>query len=52
MDSRLEWKEEYSIGVESIDKEHRRLFKIITKLLAFVNEEKEPVGMPGGNQIF
>lgn len=41
MDSRLEWKEEYSIGVESIDKEHRRLFKIITKLLAFVNEEKK-----------
>ncbi len=41
MDSRLEWKEEYSIGVESIDKEHRRLFKIMTKLLAFVNEEKK-----------
>lgn len=40
MESQFEWKEEYSIGVESIDKEHRRLFKIITKLLSFVEEKK------------
>lgn len=41
MDIQLEWKEEYSIGVEDIDKEHKRLFKIITKLLAFGDEEKK-----------
>ncbi len=40
MESQFEWKEEYSIGVESIDKEHRRLFKIITKLLSFGEEKK------------
>ncbi len=41
MDNQLVWQDEYSIGVETIDKEHRRLFKIINKLLAFGEEEKK-----------
>ena len=32
MENQLVWKEEYNIGVDSIDKEHQRLFKIINKL--------------------
>ncbi len=35
------WKDEYNIGVESIDREHQRLFKIINKLFAFREEEKD-----------
>lgn len=31
MESQLVWKEEYNIGVDIIDKEHKRLFKIINK---------------------
>ena len=41
MESQLEWKDEYNIGVDVIDKEHQRLFKIINKLFAFSNEEKK-----------
>lgn len=41
MDTQFEWCDEYSIGVESIDREHRRLFKIINKLFAFTEEEKD-----------
>ena len=40
MDAQFEWQEEYNIGVESIDKEHRRLFKIINKLFTMKEEEK------------
>ena len=32
MDTRFEWREEYDVGVEVIDQEHRRLFRIIDKL--------------------
>ena len=39
MDSQFEWKEEFKIGVEVIDKEHQKLFKIINKLLAFKEDE-------------
>ena len=31
MENQLLWKDEYSIGVDIIDKEHQRLFKIINK---------------------
>lgn len=36
----LTWKDDYSIGVESIDKEHQRLFQIINRLFSFKDEEK------------
>ena len=41
MENQLVWKDEYSIGVDTIDKEHKRLFKIINKLFAFSEEEKK-----------
>ena len=41
MDTQFEWREEYDIGVETIDQEHRRLFKIINKLFRFKEEEKD-----------
>ncbi len=41
MENQLVWKEEYNIGVDVIDKEHKRLFKIINKLFKFGEEEKK-----------
>ncbi len=40
METQFVWQEEFNIGVESIDREHQRLFKIINKLFAFKEEEK------------
>lgn len=40
MKTHFEWQEEYKIGVDVIDKEHQRLFKIINKIFAFKDEEK------------
>lgn len=39
MENQLVWKDEYNIGVDIIDREHQRLFKIITKLFAFSGEK-------------
>ncbi|MCI8622199.1 MAG: response regulator [Provencibacterium sp.] len=41
MDAQFVWKEEYKIGVDIIDKEHERLFKIINKLFELRKEEKD-----------
>lgn len=41
MENQLVWKDEFSIGVDTIDKEHKRLFKIINKLFAFSEEDKK-----------
>lgn len=41
MDTQFEWQEEYRIGVDIIDREHQRLFRIINKLFAFKEEEKD-----------
>ena len=41
MEGRFEWLEEYRIGVDIIDQEHRRLFQIINKLFTFREEEKD-----------
>ena len=41
MDTQFVWNEEYNIGVDVIDKEHKRLFKIINKLFSFKEEEKD-----------
>lgn len=40
MDSQFVWKNEFNIGVETIDKEHKKLFKIINKLLLFQENEE------------
>lgn len=39
METQFAWRKEFSIGVDSIDKEHQRLFKIINKLFAFKDDE-------------
>lgn len=41
MESQLVWKDEYNIGVDIIDREHQRLFKIITKLFAFSDKKNK-----------
>ena len=41
MGDKFIWKEEYNIGVDTIDQEHQRLFKIINRLFAFQEEEKD-----------
>ena len=41
MEAQFEWREEYNTGVDIIDKEHQRLFKIINKLFRFREEEKD-----------
>ena len=41
MDTEFEWREEFNIGVDIIDTEHQRLFKIINKLFRFREEEKD-----------
>ena len=41
MNNRLEWQKRYNIGVDFIDKEHRKLFSIMNKLFEFgKNDEK------------
>lgn len=41
MADEYEWREEYNIGVDSIDKEHKQLFGIINKLLVMEKEGKD-----------
>lgn len=41
MEGQLVWKEDYNIGVDIIDQEHRRLFKIINKLFRFSDEKNK-----------
>ena len=41
MDTCFEWREEYNIGVDTIDREHERLFRIINKLYRFREEQKD-----------
>ena len=39
MGRQLVWEERFNIGVEVIDKEHKKLFSIMNRLLAFTEEE-------------
>lgn len=41
MENHLVWQERYNIGVDIIDKEHKKLFKIINKLFAFGEDEEK-----------
>ncbi len=41
MEAQFEWREEYNIGVDSIDQEHQRLFKIINKLFTLKDAGKD-----------
>ena len=40
MEERFEWREEFELGVASIDKDHKQLFKIINRLFAVQAEGK------------
>ena len=40
MNTEFVWLDEFNIGVDIIDREHQRLFKIINKLFTFKEEEK------------
>ena len=40
MDSQFVWQEDFNIGVPAIDRDHQQLFKIINKLFALRQEEK------------
>ena len=43
MGNQLVWQERYNIGVDLIDKEHQKLFRILNKLFDFKRqEEKSP----------
>lgn len=39
MENQLEWNNRYNIGVDLIDKEHKKLFRILKKLFDFGQEE-------------
>lgn len=41
MTQRIKWDDRYNIGVDIIDKEHKRLFKILNKLLSFEEGEEK-----------
>ncbi|NBI63211.1 response regulator [Clostridiales bacterium] len=41
MDTHFEWREDFKIGVDVIDKEHQRLFQIINKIFTFKEEDKD-----------
>lgn len=41
MKANLQWQEQYNIGVEVIDSEHQRLYRIINKLFAFCEDDKD-----------
>lgn len=41
MGPQFEWQDSYNTGVEAIDKEHQRLFKIINRLYVYRDEEKD-----------
>ena len=41
MDPQFVWQDAYNLGVDVIDREHQRLFKIINKLFTFQEEEKD-----------
>ena len=40
MDNRFMWQQEFSIGVDKIDRDHQRLFKIINRIYSFKDNEE------------
>ena len=48
------WHDRYNIGVESIDREHRKLFSIMNKLCAYggANDEKSRWAYQEGVKFF
>lgn len=48
MGTQFEWKEEYNIGVDLIDKEHQELFQFINKL--YLLTQKNGDGTAAGSR--
>ena len=40
MAKEIEWNERFNIGVEEVDKAHRRLFSVVRKLMELSEDEK------------
>ena len=43
----IEWKEEYDVGVEIFNEQHKGLFKIINKLYEAINSQKPGSDLDG-----
>jgi hemerythrin-like metal-binding protein len=43
----LPWKEEYKMGVSSIDQQHRKIFDLINQLYVAIQEAKGPIEVKG-----
>ncbi len=41
IENQIVWKDRFNLGVEVIDREHQKLFKIINKLFAFAGDEEK-----------
>ena len=41
MGNQIVWKDRYNIGVDIIDKEHKKLFRILNKLFEFGQQEEK-----------
>lgn len=44
MGKQLVWQERFNIGVDIIDREHRKLFSILNRMLAAGEDEKKIYG--------
>ena len=51
MEEQMVWQDRYNIGVEVIDREHQRLFRIINRLLAY-EQDKGPWACQEGIKYF
>ena len=38
---KIKWDEHYNLGVEEIDREHKKLFSILDKIMVLVQNEEE-----------
>ena len=47
MEEQMEWQDSYNIGVEIIDREHQRLFRIINRLLAYDDDKGQWASQEG-----
>lgn len=52
METQFVWRDELNIGVDSIDKEHQRLFKIINKMFAFREDKNSQWACQEGVKFF
>ena len=41
MSNQLVWQERFNIGVDVIDKEHKKLFNVLNKLFVYGKEEEK-----------